>query len=594
MWKRFAHSIQTKIICLFAAVLLVQVVFSVLFFRYVFVRQIEDSAYENLDLFFEQTQETLSGAFSMVENTMIYFFSDDTLRARMLEAEGSLDAVGDLTANIALDNALKHSIMSNSAWQNELLGSAWFFVGEHAYSFYSRSRHSLTVLNEQYRKVFKQMQNVPAGEMVIFPPVDQQPIFFVAQNYSLSNDSPLTCSLIFSIDESVLRDKFAGVLAYEGAQAYLVDSKGTILSSGDPSLLGQQAPPRIVEGVAGAGENPREISVDGKLYYSSVDKVSTMGLYFIADVPRESLMAGGEQMIQRYILIMVAVSVLLLAGGVFAIYRGTGFLKAISNCLSEIRSGNYETRMPMYKSTELFELSETFNGMADSIGHLINEVYEKQLAVKQANIRYLQSQINPHFLFNAFSAIGVKAKLAHEESIYKMVTSLSTLLSATFRFDDESPVSVSEEMDYINCYLYIQKERFGARLSYQVEMEDEDLAEAMIPRLCVEPIVENAVVHGMECRRDGGYVRVTVRRSENNLLFVVTNNGDGFPDGVKKVEDLPPKRDGRKLVGLRNTHQRIKLLYGNDYGVFLGQSKEGETCVTVCLPLNTKEVEPNV
>lgn len=589
MWKKLSRSLQAKFMLLVAALLFLQVVFSILFFRYAFNRQVEDASYNSLGALLVQTQETLEGAFSMVENTITYFYTSETLRSWRESAAYTPDDASVVTANLALGAALEHSILTNSAWQNDLLDSAWFFVNEHCHCFYSKGHHSLAVLTKQYKDVFRQMREVEPDKTVIFPPMDQETVFYIGQRCALSRESCDTCCLIVSVDETVFLDKFAGLLSYEGAQVYLADRDGIIYSTADSAMLGQKLPAEIHQALISAGEDPQEIRIAGVPYYASSRQVSETGLYLIAGIPRSSLLATGRLMTAHYIMIMLVFFAVFMAASILLAYCSTSFIKTISRSLSCIRSGNYRTRMPHYQSTELSELSDTFNSMADQISHLINEVYEKQLAVNQANIKYLQSQINPHFLFNTLAAISVKAKLAKEESIYKMITALSTLLGASFQFDEERCISVMEELEYVNHYLYIQKERYGDRLEYQVDVESSDLLQAQIPRLCVEPIVENAVVHGLECHRGVGSVRVQVSSGNGELVFAVSDNGTGFPEGVSRVEDLPEESGGRKRVGLRNTHQRLKLLYGERYGVFLENGASAGVCVRICVPLKMEE-----
>lgn len=195
----------------------------------------------------------------------------------------------------------------------------------------------------------------------------------------------------------------------------------------------------------------------------------------------------------------------------------------------------------------------------------------------------MQSQINPHFLFNTFAAIGTRAKIAGQEEIYRMIRAISTLLEAGFRSSEKALVEIRKEMEYVECYLYIQKERFGEKLQYEIKIEDEELLNCQVPRLCLEPIVENAVVHGIEPKMGTGTVIITIVLEQDTVCMIVEDDGVGFP---KQKEPLPQTKSS---IGVSNTDKRLKLMYGDKYGVFIDKEKEQGARVYVKIPYRRGE-----
>lgn len=240
-------------------------------------------------------------------------------------------------------------------------------------------------------------------------------------------------------------------------------------------------------------------------------------------------------------------------------------------------------KMPDFQTMELHELSRAFNGMTEQIDYLVHEIYEKEIEVKKAELGFLQSQINPHFLFNTFAAIGTRAKIAGQEEIYRMIRAISTLLEAGFRSSEKALVEIRKEMEYVECYLYIQKERFGEKLQYEIKIEDEELLNCQVPRLCLEPIVENAVVHGIEPKMGTGTVIITIVLEQDTVCMIVEDDGVGFP---KQKEPLPQTKSS---IGVSNTDKRLKLMYGDKYGVFIDKEKEQGARVYVKIPYRRGE-----
>ncbi len=579
--RRMMRSMRFRIVLLVSGTALCLMAFSLLFFHVTFTGRQRESAGENLEALANQTVQTLDYSLSMLENTMTYFFSNQTLQDWFKGGEAkTADAAGQLVSQIQLDDSLRHTLMLNSAWQNNLMDSAFFIVDKRCFSFYSQGKLPVFELTQRSFSVYDQvLQNEGTG-LLAYPPARGEPLFYLAKRYPEIRDAAISLVLILCVDEDTLMKGYEKALQYPGTVACIVGADGTVYSSADKSLLGSQVGPQVRQ-LMSAGDFC-ELAVDGEPYYALSQRISTTGLSFVAGVPRRSVDAYAQSVSFQYLQILLLVFAGFLMLTILVSYRSTRFLKRITHSLNKIKQGNYRERMPAYATTELAELSGTFNEMSGKIDYLIHEVYEKQLAVKRADIKYLQSQIHPHFLFNALAAISTKAKLAKEESIYAMVRSVSTLLSAGITNDGDALISVAQELEYIDCYLYIQKQRFGEKLSYTIHVEYERLKAALIPRLCVEPIVENAVIHGLEVKPARGSVALAVGVDGDDLLFVVTDDGVGFGDANPLADGR--QEEAHESIGLRNTHRRLQLIYGERYGVFIDRQWQTGARVTVRIP----------
>lgn len=232
------------------------------------------------------------------------------------------------------------------------------------------------------------------------------------------------------------------------------------------------------------------------------------------------------------------------------------------------------------------------------LGLFLSDVEERlygeeitRLRQKQAEYLALQNQINPHFLYNALEAVRTDALLADCTEVAETTEALATFFRYTISNVKEY-VTFSEELDHVENYFTIQRCRFGDKISMELELENEALLEARMPKLILQPIVENAVSHGLERKLGAGTVRITVENSERTLFLRVRDDGLGIP--ARRVAQLNEQfasgaavEQQRGGIALRNVNSRIRLMFGEDYGLHLF-SAEGigtECCVTLPLLL---------
>jgi two-component system sensor histidine kinase YesM len=201
--------------------------------------------------------------------------------------------------------------------------------------------------------------------------------------------------------------------------------------------------------------------------------------------------------------------------------------------------------------------------------------------------------MNPHFLFNILLTIQIRAKMSGDETLYRMISSLSSLLRAGIYKDKRALISVGEELKYVEYYLWLQKERFEDRLTYSINVSDDSILECEIPRLVIEPMVENAVVHGVENTSDHATICVTLEYEEDTVLIHVIDNGVGFDTSAFETEGERVGTDGtikREKMGLSNVDQRIKLMYGESYGLTIHSKQNEGTDIAIRIPRKKLEI----
>ena len=254
---------------------------------------------------------------------------------------------------------------------------------------------------------------------------------------------------------------------------------------------------------------------------------------------------------------------------------------------AELAGGNLQARAPETSVAELHELTESLNSMAGRLQDLIDENRREQENLKKSELRALQAQINPHFLYNTLDAIVWLAEAGQTREVIHITRALSDFFRISLS-QGKDWIPLSEEIKHLTGYLTIQKIRYRDILDYQIEIPDE-LGSCQVLKLLMQPLVENAIYHGIKHRRGRGLVKVTGRMEGAWLILQVQDNGAGMsPERLLQVRDGLSGDGGESAgYGLFNVNKRIQLYYNQPQGVWI-ESQVGEgTTVTLKLPVRS-------
>ena len=272
-----------------------------------------------------------------------------------------------------------------------------------------------------------------------------------------------------------------------------------------------------------------------------------------------------------YIYVLIILLTILLAALTFYyFYRNIN--KPISDLMEmseKIEEGEYGITLPAFEGNKEFgKLIDTFNHMSLGLEESFNRIYAEEVALRDANMQALQSQISPHFLNNTLEIINWKARMSGNHDVSGMIESLGVMMEATMNRKKEKFITIEEELKYVDAYLYIIHQRFGSRFHFDKDV-DENLLNLKIPRLIVQPIVENAVEHGGD--KEGNIIgSLKIYADYNNLYIVVHNNGNMTEADKAKIEILLSDQkleENVHNIGIRNVNMRLKLLYGENSGL---------------------------
>lgn len=297
----------------------------------------------------------------------------------------------------------------------------------------------------------------------------------------------------------------------------------------------------------------------------------------------------GVVVLLRYYTFAIAAITFMLAI-IISIYFTASIVRPINKLkklMKKVEDGNLDIIFNSASNDEIGQLGQGFNHMLYETRHLIEVVGSEQKSKREAELRLLQSQIKPHFLYNTLDNIQWMAQEHHAQDIVDIVAALTTLFRYTIGKGGEF-VQVREELEHITSYLYIQKVRYEEKLNYTIEMSDEILNLYML-RLSLQPLVENAIYHGIKEKRGSGQITLTGEIQDGQLYFSVRDNGTGIsPEKLQEINRMLNDRslkNTRVGYGIYNVNERIKLTFGPEYGLKYSSILGEGTTVEVFYPI---------
>lgn len=325
--------------------------------------------------------------------------------------------------------------------------------------------------------------------------------------------------------------------------------------------------------------------VNGQKCFIASNTSNYLGWTYVSVMPYNNLFK--DVTIIRYSLI--GVLILLFFASIYFCYKTarniTRPIENLSTSMKKVENGNFQnvrSELHDYERTdEVGSLQKNFLNMIDKINILIKENYEKQLIIKDTEYKALQSQINPHFLYNTLNSINWLAKDGKIEEVSVLVVSLGDLLRASI--SKQSMVILSDEINLLKCYINIQKMRYEERIDFSLSINEEYL-NILVPKMILQPIVENSIKYCVENMLKVCRITVVSYDAGKNVKIVISDNGVGmdidYLERLRKFE-VVTKETG---IGLKNIDERCKMLYGDEYGLTIDSEIGKGTSITITIP----------
>ncbi len=412
-----------------------------------------------------------------------------------------------------------------------------------------------------------------------------QPVFCVTRNLFLYNRYIGTIVLYF--DQSRFLD-----LIHVTPSVNEIDARIIVTNSENEVVLDTEADMSSALAENGGPLHFEPLSDEMGDYLCYTNRSRYSGLTTTILINREHTFQNVNTFRIYTITLTILLVVVMLALSIFFAIRLVKPIKVLRRATEEYAKGNYEVRVRSTARDEIGGLCTSFNEMADHLKELMNRVYLYRLETETAQLKALQSQINPHFLHNTLETIRMKALINGDREVANMIKMLAKLFRITLD-RKKNIVTLSEEIEHVQTYVDLQNMRFNHRFKLDIRVEP-GLENVQLMKLILQPLVENCIVHGFRNKYENETIRILVEEASGNIRITVADNGEGIE--AERLKQLQMSlaaaevslegREEHSGIGIVNIMSRIRLEYGSAYGLAIDQNTPRGTRVTMKLPMH--------
>ncbi len=498
--------------------------------------------------------------------------------------------------NIRMDISLKVSLMREISDIYAYLpgGERLVLYGEEGYKFY---------LQDNYEQEFLQQVTDGKGKTVIrsYSGDHQLDNIRRQQDIKKGTDKCLLMGrlvrelesgdvmgiVVMRIDERLLSNRLYNVDVGMGANIVIVDAENRIISSTNPTEL------PVMELFSERMDNSSRaaVNVHDRVTYHEQEhmlvrgKMDGLGWSMLCLIPYSYLDGETYTIFRNTFLLLVCVGVVIIFGvGIFS--RSVSKpLADLVHAMQQVETGNLNAEVVNKSPDEIGQVSRSFNKMLAQLRQLMENVKLKEKQKRKAELAALQAQINPHFLSNTLNMVRCLAHTQKADNIESILVSLIELLHVSMDMRNDF-ITIEKEVSYVRHYMEIMSYRDYGSFSVVYEIQP-GFEHSFIPKLILQPLVENALIHGLQGKNTGGQIHVRVAGDEDDVFITITDNGQGIPP-ERLPSVLIEQKDQRRVrfsgIGLSNVNERIKMLFGGKYGLYIESIYQMYTTVEVVLP----------
>ena len=409
-------------------------------------------------------------------------------------------------------------------------------------------------------------------------------VFTVGRNYYDLNGAvgheKYIGTLFIDLRANVFDSLFATLNLTDGGTVYVTDAAGHCCFSSDTALVGQTL----------------DMSADapaGTMLLS--EKIPEYGLTVWCSQSRTPIEDQIRAMQQAMWLVVALAVATLVIGSMFFSRKLTQPLRTIMQHMGAVEAGDFTGRIPVTGNDELSDLTERFNRMSAELDTYTKQVYLSKIKQTEAELNALKSQIYPHFLYNTLEVIRMTAVGRQDEMVADMIEALSDQIRYVIGTVNDL-VPLGREVDILTKYVYLLNCRFSDKVTFSYNCAH--LEERLIPKLILQPIVENAFIHGIKPLDGPGHIQLMAEQTDNRITLTVMDNGVGMDeDALNRLytlldSDQPGHKENYEWasIGLKNVHDRLRYLYGSDYGITLYSTPGVGTVVTATIPADLQNL----
>ncbi len=419
--------------------------------------------------------------------------------------------------------------------------------------------------------------------------VDILPLYLAAKDPATGRSTGI---VLLNLDENYVFQIYSGFDVPDG-EMLILDENGRILSGRNKYQLRQDLKDVFkVSDPLTQDQGYLEKRIIDDDFLLTYCKDSGYGWTYLSIERLSGLTAASDGIRRTTVLLCSAALLVMFLFSLFLSARITRPLKKLDTVMEEVGKGNRAVRAGFNSHDEIGRIGGAFDAMVTQVDQSIRDIYDAQNRLREAEIRMLRLQINPHFLYNTLSSIIWLANSDKKKEVIEMVSALSKFFRISLS-DGRDTISLGEEIEQVRSYLSIQKIRYSREFEYEIDV-DEELLAVRVQKLILQPLVENAIYHGVKTNETSGIVRIRGFEEAGSIVLEVLDNGAGLDaEGVARLnEALAAADEGAGAgagvgpgsgIGTRNTNSRIRLFYGKEFGLSY-RVEDGWTVARLILP----------
>lgn len=572
-------SIKHKLLIYFFALILIPITLIAIFSWKISTDSIEDQANAYTEEVLEQVNQSIEFYVHDMEN-IIYMLSNNQEVLRFLKV-----GPGDLYTGQAEKELHKYKVIHPEIAGMLIVSRYQNYISKNLYKetrdslewefWYSKAKkepEAIHLFSQPIGRNIKGIPNYSADEVVSISKAIHDP-----------NTHEFLGVIVLDLKTEIIKDLINNVTFGKKGFVYVQDDRGNMVYAPVNKTVY-----RIKDAWLESNSNI-EKTIDGSRYQilstlSDYTKWRIVGVFSL-----DKTLASAIKVRNVTLLISCAVLVVAISVAAFFATSIAKPIKYLQELMKKAEEGDLSVRCENLKDDELGSLGSSFNTMIVEIDQLIKMVYKEQKDKREAELGMLQSQINPHFLYNTLDTIQWMALENGVTDIVRIIEALTRLFRIGLS-KGKDLITLEEEIQHVSSYLTIQKVRYEDKLEYSISVI-EDMKGILVPKLMLQPLVENSIYHGVKEKRSKGHISIEMERLDETLRIVVRDDGKGMTDDIlESIQmNLESKVQENKVgYGMFNVHERIQLLYGEDFGITIHSEENRGTEVSVDIPLRIK------
>lgn len=484
---------------------------------------------------------------------------------------------------IQVEKQMSYLLYNSYAWDEKLIHAVYLFDG---------NGHCFQVMNgknplEEFSRNKEIMDYVDRSEPYLMMKTreDDDEILYFIRNIFSTVTGEYTATMVLNISQSAWMDSYSRDMDTEWL-VYLYNNELNVTNRRDMVPFLKELQPVIP--VKNQELFLDELDIEKEAYFVAAEKISNTNLVSFVAAPTAQLTESLQMVLRPFIFFLCVLTAAAVFLSIMISRAVTQPINKMIGHVKEIAGGKKGEMPPMTMFGEFNEFSQAFNQMLAQLEASYQDNLEKQLLLKNSEIRSLQSQMDPHFLFNVLNIIAWKAQMSGDEEVYQMVISLGELLRRNTLSREKDFITLSNEMEYAKLYIYLQKMRFEEKLNVEMQIAD-GLTECLIPSMSIQPLIENAIVHGLEPKKGMGRLEIVVTAENGGIRVSIRDDGIGFAEIPDIGSIASSMEDSHTHIGLKNLNRRLLLLYGEHSGLKISSTPGRETVVTFWIPPEREE-----